>query len=134
MINPASATQGNNLVDSAVVTVTEVVPGYLNVRITNGQQNLFDPTVFAGLHLLREYVSNPDNAVKVLVIESGNPDFFLAHLDFATMGTVPDVPGAQNLIQAWPAFSHWLSNSSVISIAKIRGRARGVGRVSARRK
>jgi enoyl-CoA hydratase/carnithine racemase len=116
-----------NLIDSACVVVTRIAPGYLNVQLLNGRQNLFDPTVFAGLHLLQEFVNAPANEIKVFVLESGNPDFFIAHLDFASMGTVPDVPGAQNLIERWPAFSHWLSSSSVVSIAKIRGITRGIG-------
>ena len=44
-----------SLIDSNLVTVSEVAPGYLRVVINNPPLNLFDPVVFAGLHLLQEY-------------------------------------------------------------------------------
>ena len=127
MSSTAFAPTTSSLIESNVVTVSEVAPGYLRVVINNPPLNLFDPVVFAGLHLLQEYVDDPGHDVKALVLESANPDFFIAHLDLASMGTVPDIPGAQNLIQNWPGFSHWLSASPVVSIAKVRGRARGIG-------
>jgi hypothetical protein len=44
-----------SLIESNVVTVSEVAPGYLRVVINKPPLNLFDPVVFAGLHLLQEY-------------------------------------------------------------------------------
>lgn len=115
------------LTSSDVVRVTRGGEGYLRVVIDNPPLNLFDPTVFAGLHLLQEYVDAQSDQVRVVVFESGNPDFFFAHVDFATINQVPDIPGAQNIIEHWPAFSTWLTAAPVVSIAKVRGRARGIG-------
>jgi enoyl-CoA hydratase/carnithine racemase len=117
----------DNLVDSQAVTVTQTAPGYLTASIHNGAHNLFTPTVFAGLRLLQQYAEDPDHGVKLFVLESANPDFFIAHLDFASLATVPDIPGAANVIEHWPAFSHWLSTTPIVSISKVRGRARGIG-------
>jgi enoyl-CoA hydratase/carnithine racemase len=116
-----------SLVDSAVVLVTEVSPGYLNVTFDNPPINLFDPETFAGLRLLQEHVEDPANDVRVIVFESAHPDFFFAHLDFPRIAEVPDVSGAQSLIEYWPRFSHWLSTAPVVSISKVRGRTRGIG-------
>ncbi|MDW5329933.1 enoyl-CoA hydratase/isomerase family protein [Plantactinospora sp. KLBMP9567] len=116
-----------SLIASDVVHVSQPDDGYLLVVIDNPPLNLFDPTVFAGLHLLREYIEAKGDEIRVVVFESGNPDFFFAHMDFATINQVPDIPGAQNIIEHWPAFSIWLTAAPVVSIAKVRGRARGIG-------
>ena len=75
------ATDSASLTDSAVVRVSQAAPGFLRAVIDNPPINLFDPTAFAGLNLLQSYVEEPANAVKVVVFESANPDFFFAHLD-----------------------------------------------------
>jgi enoyl-CoA hydratase/carnithine racemase len=121
------ASDSASLIDSTVLRVSQAGRGFLRAVIDNPPINLLDPAVFAGLSLLQSYVSEPANNVKVVVFESANPDFFCAHLDLAKVAEVPDVPGARNIVQAWPGFSQWLTNAPVVSIAKIRGRARGIG-------
>ena len=59
-----------------------------------------------------------DPSVKVVVLQSANPDFFIAQLDVAKAAERPDVLGF------WRDFVLRLSSSPVVSIAKIRG-ARG---------
>lgn len=122
-----SANDSASLTDSAVVRVSQAAPGFLRAVVDNPPINLFDPTVFAGLNLLQSYVDEPANTVKVVVFESANPDFFFAHLDLAKAAEVPDIPGARNIVQSWPGFSQWLTNTPVVTVAKIRGRARGIG-------
>lgn len=122
-----AATSSPSLIESERVRVTQAAPGYLTVTLDNPPYNLFDPAVFAGLHLLQQYVDDPANGVRVFVLETANPEFFIAHLQFSTMAEVPDIPGAQPLIENWPVFSHWLATTSAVSIAKVRGRARGIG-------
>lgn len=116
-----------SLTPSQVVRVTEPWPGVLRAVINNPPFNLFDPTVFAGLRLLQQYVDDPAHGIRVVIIESGNPDFFIAHVDFSQLPNLPDIPGAANVVQNWPAFAAWLSSVPVLTIAKIRGRARGIG-------
>src|ERR1700727_3275653 len=62
-----------------------------------------------------------DPAVKVVVFQSANPDFFVAHLDLAKAVERPEVLGL------WRDFVLHLSSTPVVSIAKIRGRTRGIG-------
>jgi enoyl-CoA hydratase/carnithine racemase len=62
-----------------------------------------------------------DPSVKVVVFQSANPDFFVAHLDVAKAAQQPEV------LDLWRGFVLRLSSSPVVSIAKIRGRTRGIG-------
>ena len=124
------STNSKSLVQSEVVLVTEESPGYLNVRFSNPPMSLMDNRVFAGLRLLRDLVEQRKS--KVIVFESDDPDFFIARLDlqlldFLKVQDVPDVPGAQSIVDGWPEFSVWLTNCPRVSIAKVRGRTRGIG-------
>ncbi len=62
-----------------------------------------------------------DPSLKVAVFQSANPDFFVAHLD---VGKAAERPEALRL---WRDFVLRLSSAPVVSIAKIRGRTRGIG-------
>jgi len=62
-----------------------------------------------------------DPSVKVVVFQSANPDFFVAHLDVAKAAEQPEVLGL------WREFVLRLSSAPVVSIAKIRGCTRGIG-------
>jgi enoyl-CoA hydratase/carnithine racemase len=62
-----------------------------------------------------------DPFVKVAVFESANPDFFIVHLDVCKAAERPEVLGL------WRDFVLRLSSTPVVSIAKIRGRTRGIG-------
>ena len=62
-----------------------------------------------------------DPSVKVVVFQSANPDFFVAHLDVAKAAEQPEVLGL------WREFVLRLSSAPVVSIARIRGRTRGIG-------
>ena len=62
-----------------------------------------------------------DPSLKVVVFQSANPDFFTAHLDVAKAVEKPRV------LELWREFVLRLSSASVVSIAKIRGRTRGIG-------
>ncbi|MFD4957818.1 enoyl-CoA hydratase/isomerase family protein [Microbacterium sp. NPDC058389] len=117
----------SSLIDSAVVHVAQVSPGYLRVQFDNPPLNLFDPEVFAGLTLLQQYVDSAAADVRVVVFESAHPDFFFAHVDFPRVGDISAAAGGRSLIEHWPSFSTWLSQAPIVSIAKVRGRARGIG-------
>jgi enoyl-CoA hydratase/carnithine racemase len=62
-----------------------------------------------------------DPSVKVVVFQSANPDFFVAHLDVAKAAKQPDV------LDLWRDFVLRLSSAPVVSLAKVRGRTRGIG-------
>jgi enoyl-CoA hydratase/carnithine racemase len=55
------------------------------------------------------------------VFQAANPDFFIAHLDVAKAAERPEALGL------WRDFVLRLASTPVVSIAKIRGRTRGIG-------
>ena len=107
------------------LTVEEVTRGYWRVVIDNPPINLYDPEMFAELRVLMDRI-DADDELKIVVFESANPDYFVAHYDLERGEVVPDQRGAAEF-SAWPAFVTRLAQSRVVSVAKIRGRARGHG-------
>src|SRR5436309_10078330 len=113
---------------TAPVRVIEETPAYWRVLFDYPPFNIVGASIFAGLQdLLARMDASP--SLRVVVFESANPDFYLAHFDLA------DVSGSLGLIKtAGPSglpilmdtFGR-LSKSPIVSIAKIRGRVRGVG-------
>ncbi len=95
-------------------------PGRWTVTFSNPPINLFVPTTIVELGALMTDLE-ADPSVKVVVFQSANPDFFTAHLDVAKAA---ERPGALGL---WRDFVLRLSSAPVVSIAKIRGRTRGIG-------
>jgi enoyl-CoA hydratase/carnithine racemase len=107
------------------LTISKVVPAYWRVTIKNPPINLYDPEMFAELNVLMNTIDG-DKEVKVVVFDSANPDYFIAHYDLERGEVIPDQPGAAEF-SAWPKFVTRLAQSRVISVAKLRGRARGHG-------
>src|SRR5271166_4552690 len=95
-------------------------PGEWTITFSNPPINMFLPTTIVELRALMTDLE-ADPSVKVLVFQSANPDFFIAHLDVAKAVERPDVLGL------WRDFVLRLSSAPVVSIAKIRGRTRGIG-------
>jgi enoyl-CoA hydratase/carnithine racemase len=108
-----------------VVRLDEVSAGCFTVVIDNPPCNLVDSQVFAGLQSVRSFAEDPANDVRVLVFKSASPEFFLNHvgLDFSD----GEVSEPLEILRDWPAFSHWLSSSPVVTIVALRGRAWGFG-------
>jgi len=89
--------------------------------------NLIDPQTIVELEaLVRLLESDPE--VRVIVFDSTDPDFYLAHYDVLVDKAVSAAmkPGPTGL-HAWPDVLVRLSQAPVVSIASIRGRARGAG-------
>jgi enoyl-CoA hydratase/carnithine racemase len=108
------------------LTIVRQSPAYWRIVINNPPLNLFDPKMFAELNVLMDDIEK-DADLKVVVFESGDADFFMNHHDVENRLTVPDQPGATPFFGNWPKFVTRLAQSSVISIAKVRGRARAQG-------
>ncbi|MFM0077072.1 enoyl-CoA hydratase/isomerase family protein [Paraburkholderia sediminicola] len=108
------------------LTVVCQSPAYWRIVINNPPLNLFDPKMFAELNVLMDDIEKAEN-LKVVVFESGNEEFFMNHHDVENRTTVPDQLGAAPFFGNWPKFVTRLAQSSVISIAKVRGRARAQG-------
>src|ERR1700735_3509742 len=95
-------------------------PGLWTIAFSNPPINMFVPTTIVELGaLMTELEADP--SVKVVVFQSANPDFFIAHLDVAKAAERPEV------LDLWRDFVLRLSSAPVVSIAKIRGRTRGIG-------
>jgi enoyl-CoA hydratase/carnithine racemase len=107
------------------LTVKSETPSYWRVIIENPPINLYDPEMFAELNVLMDKIDT-DPELKVVVFESANPDYFVAHYDLERGEVIPDQAGAAEF-SAWPKFVTRLAQSRVVSIAKLRGRARGHG-------
>jgi enoyl-CoA hydratase/carnithine racemase len=108
------------------LTVIRQSESYWRVVISNPPLNLFDPEMFAKLNVLMDNIEK-DSDLKVVVFESGDDDFFMNHHDVENRLNVPDQPGAVPFFGNWSKFVTRLAQSSVISIAKVRGRARAQG-------
>jgi enoyl-CoA hydratase/carnithine racemase len=107
------------------LNVKVVTSGYWRITIDNPPINLYDPEMFAELRVLMDRIdSDPD--LKVVVFDSANPDYFVAHYDVVRGEHIPKIPGAAEFSR-WPEFVTRLTNSRVASIALVRGRARGHG-------
>ena len=95
-------------------------PGNWTVSISNPPINMFVPATIVELGApMTDLEADP--SAKVVVFQSANPDFFVAHLDVARAAERPEVLGL------WRDFVLRLSSTPVVSIAKIRGRTRGIG-------
>jgi enoyl-CoA hydratase/carnithine racemase len=102
-------------------------PGYWRVTFEHPPINTITATMVEELaDLIDKIEVDPD--LKVVVFGSANPDYYLAHYD--TEGdaarTVSLRPGPTGM-HPWLDFTARLSRASVVSIAAIRGRARGAG-------
>ena len=95
-------------------------PGRWTITFSNPPINIFVPATIVELGALMTQLE-ADPSVKVVVFQSANPDFFVAHLDVGKAAERPEVLGL------WREFVLRLSSAPVISIAKIRGRTRGIG-------
>jgi enoyl-CoA hydratase/carnithine racemase len=101
--------------------------GYCRVTFDHPPINTITATTVAELaELVGLIEQDPD--LNVVVFDSANPDFYLAHYD------VENDPGRTAALGVGPTGMHaWLdllvrlSRASVVSIASIRGRARGAG-------
>jgi enoyl-CoA hydratase/carnithine racemase len=106
--------------DSSQFNTDRTHPGQWTITFSNPPINMFVPTTIFELGALMIDLE-ADPSVKVVVFQSANPDFFVAHLDVAKAAERPEVLGL------WRDFVLRLSSTPVVSIAKIRGRTRGIG-------
>jgi enoyl-CoA hydratase/carnithine racemase len=95
-------------------------PALWTITFSNPPINMFSPATIVELGALMTEVE-ADPSVKVVVFQSANPDFFIAHLNVSQAAEQPDVLGL------WRDLVLRLSSTPVVSIAKIRGRTRGIG-------
>src|ERR1700730_11837080 len=105
--------------------VIEETPAYWGVVFDHPPLNIMDADMFEGLQdLLARMDASP--SLRVVVFESANPDFYLAHFDLTgKTGNITTPVGPSGLPILIDTFVR-LTKSPVVSIAKIRGCVRGV--------
>jgi enoyl-CoA hydratase/carnithine racemase len=101
------------------VTIDKQVEGHWRVTLNHPPVNTVDDLMYDELFDLVEAMEAKPS-LKVVTFESANPDFFLAHYGIAESASRFDKP-------RWIETAARLAQSSVLSVAVIRGRARGGG-------
>ena len=108
--------------------VTESEKGVLSMVIDAPPMNLIGPGLVRDLvNLIGELETGQD--VRVVVLESADPDYFVPHVDltkvaeYTAEAAKAGGPDDASLGMLW----HKLSELPVVTIAKLRGRARGAG-------
>src|ERR1700750_2179926 len=106
------------------VRVIEETSAYWRIVFDYPPFNIVDATIFEGLQdLLVRMDASP--SLRVVVFESANPEFYLAHFDLTgKTGNIMTAAGTSGLPILMDTFVR-LTRSPVASIAKIRGCVRG---------
>src|SRR3972149_7002898 len=106
---------------------TRLVRGVLFVTIDHPPINLLDFPLMQEIDRLGREVE-VDDAVRVVVFDSANPDFFIAHADVNLILQLPAVaPPKADSLKFFHAMVDRFRTMPKVSIAKIEGRARGGG-------
>jgi enoyl-CoA hydratase/carnithine racemase len=114
----------NKTESAGPVRVGEETPAYWKVIFDNPPFNMMDDTIFEGLQKLLARMDASPN-LRVVVFESANPEFYLAHFDLTgKIGNILSAVGPSGLPILMDTFVR-LTRSPVVSIAKIRGCVRG---------
>ena len=113
---------------AAHLRIIEETSAYWRVLFDNPPLNIVGARIYEDLQdLLARMDANP--SLRVVVFESANPEFYLAHFDLTDMSGslgLIKTAGPSGLPILMDTFVR-LTKSPVVSIAKIRGRVRGVG-------
>ena len=96
------------------------------VTINNGPINLLDLTMFQELTQSAEQLAADDD-VRVVVLTSANPDFFIAHFDVALIQLLPRDSGTPTELNSFHAMCETFRTMPKPTIAMIEGRVGGGG-------
>lgn len=113
------------MTNSVQLSVDRNRNGIWVATFNNPPINLLDPGTIDELQALVGE-AEADRSAKVVVFQSGNPDFFIAHFDTRKAAEMSAGPGPTGF-SPWIDIFLRLSRARFVSIAKIRGRTRGVG-------
>jgi len=107
--------------------IEAVTPSYWKITFKNPPINLIGPETIPQLNaLLRKIEADPK--LNVVVFRSDDPDFFMAHYDIATdIAAFAALPPGPTGLHPWNDVLVGLSRAPVLTIAAVRGRARGAG-------
>ena len=109
------------------IRIDEVERGYWRAAISNPPINLVDLDTIEELsQLITRLETDPE--VKVILFASEDPEFFLAHYDvLVDKARTAAMPNGPTGMHPWLDVLARLARAPVVSIASIRGRARGAG-------
>jgi enoyl-CoA hydratase/carnithine racemase len=101
--------------------------GVAFVTIDNPPMNLLNMELIGEFNRLQRKVARDDD-VRVIVFDSADPDFFIAHFDVSSLAILPDEPPPKSdvLVGMHPVCEAFRTMPKV-SIAKLEGVARGGG-------
>jgi enoyl-CoA hydratase/carnithine racemase len=106
--------------------LTAVTPQFWKVSFDNPPVNVIGTQMIKELkELLTELESN--KTVNVVVFESADPDFYLAHYDLAADHAATEALPSKTGFAAWVDVTVRLSHIHAVTVAAIRGIARGAG-------
>ena len=101
--------------------------GVVFATIDHPPINLFDIPLMQDMNRIGMEVEADDSA-KVVVFESANPDFFIAHADVMLLRGLPtEVPPKADTLGVFHSMVDRFRTMPKVSIAKIEGRCRGGG-------
>jgi enoyl-CoA hydratase/carnithine racemase len=111
--------------DAGPLRVVEESPAYWRIVFDYPPFNIVDATLYQALQDLLARM-DASSSLRVVVFESANPEFFLAHFDLTgKIGNIMSAVGPSGLPILTDTFVR-ITRSPVASIAKIRGCVRGV--------
>jgi enoyl-CoA hydratase/carnithine racemase len=105
--------------------VTRKSPAYWQVTFNNPPINVLDGVTIPEIQHLLDLME-ADTELRVVVFDSANPEYFIAHFS-AAAGLDTLVKPLPNGLFPWVDIVDRLAKLPVVTIAAIRGRARGVG-------
>jgi enoyl-CoA hydratase/carnithine racemase len=106
--------------------LTEESPTLWRVTFDNPPVNVIGTDMMCDLkELLSELESN--DTVNVVVFDSADPDFYLAHYDLAADHAASDALPSPTGYAAWVDITVRISKLSAVTISAVRGIARGAG-------
>jgi enoyl-CoA hydratase/carnithine racemase len=110
---------------SSTIDCERTSPQTARVTFANPPADLVIPETVVTLHrILRELDDDPD--IQVVTFASDLPDFFFDHYDGAAAADLPE-PENEGDDPVWSDLVIRLTKASYVSVAVIRGRARGAG-------
>ncbi len=109
------------------LSLTRHSPQYWRVTFDNPPINLVDPAMIVALHDVLTTIEK-DDQVAVVVFDSADPEFFLAHYDLtADPSPLDALPASPTPFHHWAELLIRLAKSRPVTITALRGRARGTG-------
>ncbi len=105
----------------------DAAAGVARVTFDHGPINLMDGAMLADLDRASRLLED-DQAVKVVILQSANPDFFIAHGDVSAIKQLPSKPAPrEQKLGDLHAILDRFRTMPKATIAKIEGRCRGGG-------